>query len=325
LTHRIIIPDDFPRALSGTKAEDKLKTLGEVQIYSDKAKTQEELIERIKEAGVVINIRAYTHLNTEVLNVCRNLRLISIWGTGTDNVDLESARKLGITVTNTPGANALSVAEHTIAILLSLARQIPLLDRDVRSGNWPRVEMVQLSGKVLGLFGLGAIGTHVARMAKGVGMDVIAWTFHPSPDRAKESGVPFVSKEELLKSSDAVSLHLLLTDETRGFLKKEDFDSMKPTAFFVNTARAGLIEPEALYEALRSKKIAGAALDAYDQEPLPPGHPLTTLPNVVLTPHNAGMTPEAIINGLMMAVENVEAFLAGKGIHPAYVVVRGRR
>jgi len=325
LTYRIVIPDDFPRALSGTKGEDKVKTLGETKIFLDKAKTQEELIERIKEAEVVINIRAYTHLNAEVLALCQNLRLISIWGTGTDNVDLESARKLGITVTNTPGANALSVAEHTIAILLSLARQIPLLDWEVRSGNWPRVEMVQLSGKVLGLFGLGTIGRHVARMARGLGMDVIAWTFHPSPERAKETGVRFVSKEELLRSSDVVSLHLLLTEETRGFFKKDDFDSMKPTAFFVNTARAGLIEPEALCEALQSKKIAGAALDVYDQEPLPPADPLTTLPNVVFTPHNAGMTPEAIINGLMMAVRNVEAFLAGKGINPACVVVRGRR
>jgi D-3-phosphoglycerate dehydrogenase len=325
MTHRIIIPDDFPRAISGTKAEEKLKTLGTVQIYLDKAKSQEELIERIREAEVLINIRAYTHLNPEVLSLCRNLRLISIWGTGTDNVDLESARKMGITVTNTPGANALSVAEHTIAILLSLARQIPLLDREVRSGKWPRVEMVQLSGKVLGLLGLGAIGRHVARMGKGLGMEVIAWTFHPSPERAKESGVRFVSKEELLRSSDVVSLHLLLTDETRGFFKKGDFNLMKPTAFFVNTARAGLIEPEALYEALRSKRIAGVALDVYEQEPLPPGHPLTTLPNVVFTPHNSGLTPEAVINGLMMAVENVEAFLAGKGVNPAYVVVRGSR
>jgi phosphoglycerate dehydrogenase-like enzyme len=325
MTHRIIIPDDFPRAISGTKAEEKVRALGEVQIYLDKAKNREELIERIKEAEVVINIRAYTHLSGEVLTLCRNLRLISIWGTGTDNVDLESARKLGISVTNTPGANALSVAEHTIAILLSLARQIPSLDREVRSGNWPRVEMVQLSGKVFGLFGLGAIGTHVARMAKGLGMDVLAWTFHPSLERAKESGVRFVSREELLKTSDVVSLHLLLTDETRGFLRKEDFDSMKPTAFFVNTARAGLIEPEALYEALRSKKIAGAALDTYDQEPLPPGHPLTALSSVVFTPHNAGMTPEAIIHGLMMAVENAEAFLTGKGINLAYMVVKGSR
>jgi len=325
MTHRIIIPDDFPRVISGTKAEDKVRSLGEVQIYSEKAKTQEELIERIRESEVVINIRAYTHFTPHVLASCRNLRLISIWGTGTDNVDLKSAQDLGITVTNTPGANALSVAEHTMAILLSLARQIPLLDREVRSGNWPRVEMVQLSGKILGLLGLGAIGKHVVRMAKGLGLGVIAWTFHPSPERATESGVRFVSKEELLKTSDVVSLHLRLTDETRGFLKKEDFGLMKPTAFFINTARAGLIEAGALYEALQSKRIAGAALDAYDQEPLPSGHPLTRLPNVVLTPHNAGMTPEALINGLMMAVENVESFLAGKEINPAYIVVRGSR
>jgi len=325
MKHRITVPDDFPKAISGTEAEVKVKTLGEVQIYPDKAKSQEELIQRIKEADVVINIRAYTHLNAEVLASCRNLRLISIWGTGTDNVDLESARELGITVTNTPGANALSVAEHTIAILLSLARQIPLLDREVRSGNWPRVEMVQLSGKVIGLLGLGAVGRYVAKMAKGLGMDVIAWTFHPSPERAKESGLRFVSKEELLRSSDVVSLHLRLTDEARGLFKKGDFDLMKRTAFFVNTARAGLIEPGALYEVLRSKKIAGAALDAYDEEPLPPGHPLTALPNVVFTPHNSGLTPEAVINGLMMAVENVEAFLAGSEINPAHVVVRGRR
>ncbi len=325
MTHRITIPDDFPRAISGTEAEDKVKALGEVEIYPDKAKTQEELLERIKESEVVINIRAYTNLNAEVLASCRNLRLISIWGTGTDNVDLRSARELGITVTNTPGANALSVAEHTIAILLALARQIPFVDREVRSGNWPRVEMVQLTGKLLGLLGLGAIGRHVARMAKGLGMEVIAWTLHPSTERAKESGVKFVSKEELLRTSDAVSLHLRLLDETRGFFKKEDFNLMKPTAFFVNTARAGLIEPGALYEALRLKKIAGAALDVYDEEPLPMGHPLTTLPNVVFTPHNSGLTPEAAINGLMMAVENVEAFLSGKGMNPARAVVRGSR
>jgi D-3-phosphoglycerate dehydrogenase len=322
---KIVVPDDFPQAITGTQAEERLKGCGELIIYDTKAKSQEELTERIKDANIILNIRAYSKFTDEVMRNCSGLKMVSIWGAGTDNVDLESAGRLGITVTNTPGANALSVAEHTIAILLSLARQIPLLDREVRSGNWPRVEMVQLSGKVLGLLGLGAIGRYVARMAKGLGMDVIAWTFHPSSERAKESGVRFVSKEELLQCSDVVSLHLRLTDETRGFFKKGDFDLMKPTAFFVNTARAGLIEPETLYEALRSKKIAGAALDAYDQEPLPPGHSLTTLPNVVFTPHNAGMTPEAVINGLMIAVENVEAFLAGREINPAYVVVRGRQ
>ena len=173
--------------------------------------------------------------------------------------------------------------------------------------------------------GLGAIGKHVARMAKGFGMEVIAWTFHPSPERAKEFDVRFVSKAELLKEADVVSLHLRLSDETREFLKKADFDLMKPTAFLVNTARGGLVETDALYNALQSKKIAGAALDVFDQEPLPAGDILTTLPNVVMTPHNAGMTPEAVINGLMMTVENVEAFLSGRGIDPACLVVQGNR
>ncbi len=325
MKHDIVIPDDFPTAISGTKAEEKLRALGRVKIYSHKAETEEELIERINVCEAVINIRAYSCFTRQVLASCPELRLISIWGTGTDNVDLETARELGITVTNTPGANALSVAEHTIAILLALARQLPHLDREVRSGNWPRVEMVQLGDKVLGLFGLGAIGRNVARMAGGLGMDVIAWTLHPSPARAKESGVRFVSKEALLKSADVVSLHLRLNDESKGFLKRKDFELMNPHAFFVNTARAGLVEPGALYQALKSKRIAGAALDVYEQEPLPPGDPITTVPNVVLTPHNAGLTPEATINGLMMAVENVGRFLAGKEIDPTCLVVRGNR
>ncbi|MCJ7642690.1 MAG: hypothetical protein MUO29_12430, partial [Desulfobacterales bacterium] len=140
MAYRITIPDDFPKVISGTKAEEKLRVLGEVQIHLDKAQTPEELIGRIKNSEVVINIRAYTHLTREVLHACPNLRLISIWGTGTDNGDRRSSQKFGITVTNTPGANALSVAEHTIAILLSLTRQIPRLDREIHSGGWPRVE-----------------------------------------------------------------------------------------------------------------------------------------------------------------------------------------
>lgn len=325
MTHRIIIPDDFPVAISGTVAEEKAKTLGDVRIYGSKAETQQDLIGRIKEAEVVINIRAFTHMNTEVLAACPNLRLISVWGSGTDNVNLQSAKDFGITVTSTPGANALSVAEHTIAILFSLARQIPFIDREVRSGKWPRVEMVQLSGKVLGLMGIGAIGTHVAKMAKGLGMEVISWTLHPSEERAIATGVHFVTKEELLSNADVVSLHLRLNDQTKDFFTKKDFDLMKSSAFFVNTARAGLVEKGALHEALKEKKIAGAALDVFDQEPLNPGDPLTEFSNLVLTPHNAGMTPEATNNGLIMAVENVEAFLIDQEIKPKNLVVQGNR
>jgi phosphoglycerate dehydrogenase-like enzyme len=156
-------------------------------------------------------------------------------------------------------------------------------------------------------------------------MEVLAWTFHPSPQRAEENDLCFVPNQDLLENSDVISLHLRLSDETRGFLKKEDFDLMKPSAFIVNTAGAGLIESGQSYNALRSKKIAGAALDVFDQEPLLPGDPITGLENFVITPHNAGMTPEAIMHGLMMAVNNVGAFLAGKRIDPFCVVAEGSR
>jgi len=325
MAYRITVPDDFPAAISGTEAEARLRATADVAIYGSKAPSEKELIERVRDSHVILNIRAYTHLSRTVLEACPGLGLISVWGTGTDNVDLEVAAELGVTVTNTPGANALSVAEHTIAILLALVRQIPLLDRGVRSGGWPRVEMVQLSGKVMGLLGFGAIGTHVARIAKGLGMDVIAWTRHPSPERAEKNGVRFVTRAELIEMSDVVSLHLRLNDQTKGFFKREDFDSMKPSAFFINTARAGLVESGALKEALRSERIAGAGLDVYDTEPLPAEDPITAQPNVVLTPHNAGMTPEATMTGLLMAVENTECYLKGREIDPAHVVVQGNR
>jgi phosphoglycerate dehydrogenase-like enzyme len=325
MRQRITVPDDFPKVLSGTEAEEKLLPLGDVKIYLTRSENQEELIARIKESEAVINIRAYTKLTKEVLSAGPKLRLVSIWGTGTDNVDLDATKELGITVTSTPIANALSVAEHTLTILLALARQIPKMDRETRLGQWPRGEMVQMTGKVMGIIGLGAIGTHLAWMAKGHGMDVLAWTEHPSPERAKAAGVRFVSKEELLKTSDAVCLLLRLKNQTRGFFTKGDFDLMKKTAFFVNTGRAGLVEPGALYDALQSNKIAGAALDVFDQEPIPAGDPLTKMTNVLLTPHNAGMTPEAIINGLITAVQNVDDFFAQKEITPSSLVLRGTR
>ena len=325
MTDQIVIPDDFPTAISETPAETKLRAVGRTRIYQDKAADAAGLIARIKDAQAVVNIRAYSHFTPEVLDACPHLRLISIWGTGTDNVDLAYARSLGITVTNTPGANALSVAEHTVALMLALARQIPVLDHGTRAGEWPRVNMMQLSGKVLGILGTGAIGAHVARMARGLGMEVIAWTRRPSAERAESLGVRFVDQESLLQAADVVSLHLGLNDNTRGFFKREDFALMKPTAFFVNTARAGLIAPGALVEALQSRQIAGAALDAYDQEPLPADDSLISLPNVVLTPHNAGMTPEATLSGLMMVVENVALFLDGGKVDPDRLVVEGSR
>jgi phosphoglycerate dehydrogenase-like enzyme len=321
---QIVIPDDFPTVFSQTQAEEKLRSLGAVRVYTQRAADPSELIDRIKEAEAVINIRAYTHFTRAVLSACPRLKILAIWGTGTDHVDLDAAAQLGITVTNTPGANAATAAEHTLTVLLALARRLPYLDREVRAGNWPRVEIFELNEKVMGIFGLGAIGSRVARAAHALGMKVTAWTIGPSPMAPDEDWVEFGSKERLLEESDVVSLHLRLSELTEHFIKRQDFNRMKPSALFVNTARAGLVEPGALEEALQRGQIAGAALDVFDEEPVPPDAAITGLPNVILTPHIAGTSPQAVASGLMMTVEHVEAFLAGQEIDPKYVVVGGR-
>jgi D-3-phosphoglycerate dehydrogenase len=309
---KLVVPDDFPAALSGSSAEARVKKLGEVAIHTERgADREDELIRRIGDAEVVINIRAHARFTERVLGRAPRLRLISIWGTGVDNVDLEACRRRGVTVTNTPGVNADAVAEHALALMLAVQRRIPALDREVRAGQWPRGLLVEAHGKTLGLIGLGEIGRRVAGFGRALGMTVLAWTFRRDDARAVAAGARPVALDALLREADVVSLHLRLADETRGFLSAERLALMKPTAVLVNTARGGLVDRAALVAALRDGRLSGAGLDVFHEEPVPAGDPLLALENVVLTPHNAGMTRQVIEAGLHRAVENVERFLAG--------------
>jgi len=317
----IVVPDDNPPVLAGTPALERLRTIGEVRLYDSDATDPKTLIDRLREADVALNIRGRTLFTAEALGACPKLKLISIWGTGTDNVDLPAAAARGVTVTNTPGANAIAVAEHTVALMLAVAKQLVPADQAMRQGGWPRNLVPQLRGKRLGLVGTGLIGREVAAMARGLGMEVVAWTFHPSARLADSLGLRYVELDELLRTADIVSLHLRATPETRHFLNRARLAMLKPGAILVNTARGALIDEAALVECLREKKIACAGLDVFEAEPLPAGHPLLGLPNVLLTPHAAGMTPEVIQNGLAMAVENIESFQKGS---PAHVVVGPR-
>ena len=311
---RIVVPDDFPPALSGTSAERALRSMGDVTICTERGADQEaELIRRIRDADVVLNIRGYTKFTAAVIDACERLRLISIWGTGTDNVDFASTRVRGITVTNTPGVNANAVAEHTIALMLAVARRIPSMDTGVRAGEWPRGLLVQLEGKTLGIIGLGAIGSRVATLASAFGMTLLASTIGADDGRAASLGARHVTLETLLSESDFVSLHLRLSERTTRHLDRARLSLMKPSAFLINTARAGLVDRDALVEALRESKIAGAGLDVFHEEPIRAADPLLQLTNVVLTPHNAGSTAEVIDRGLRQAVENIQAFLALSG------------
>ena len=311
---KIVVPDDYPLLLSGTPAERRLRGLGDVTIFTERgANDEDELMRRIAGAEAVVSLRAYSRFSKRVIDASPSLRMISIWGTGTDNVDLDACRARGVLVTNTPGVNAHSVAEQAVALMLAVARQIPAMDRGTREGKWPRAMLLQLEGKTLGIVGLGAIGSRVATLAKAFGMTVLATAWRGDDGRAAAIGARYVDLETLLRESDFVSIHLRLTDETRGALSRERLALMKPSAILVNTARGALVDRDALIEALEKKRIGGAGLDVFHEEPVRSDDPLLTLSNVILTPHNAGTTEEVIALGLARTVDNVEKFLA----HPS--------
>jgi D-3-phosphoglycerate dehydrogenase len=310
---KIVIPDDFPPVISGTPALQTLQAHGEVGIYTSRPDTEEELLARIRDAHTVVNIRAYCKFTADVLNACPQLKHLAVWGTGTDNVDLHAAQALGVVVTNTPNTATDSVAEQGLALLLAVARKLPAIDAQVKRGEWVRGMLTQLCGKTLAVIGTGAIGLRMAQLGKGIGMHVIAWSYHPDPVKSEAVGFRYVATmADALREADVVSLHLRYSPETERIIGADELALMKPTALFINTARGQLVDQKALYEALRDGKIAGAGLDVFEQEPVDPQDPLLTLSNVVLSPHTAGTTPEALMNGLNLCAANVVAFLAGR-------------
>jgi len=299
----IAVPDDFPSVFEGSAAHERARALGAVRVFTERGADDEaELARRIGNARVAVNIRAHAHFTEAVLAACPALELISIWGVGTDNIDLAAAARHGVTVCNTPGANANAVAEHTIALALALARKIPQIDREMRGGAWPREMLMQLCGKTLGVFGTGSIGSRVAHLGRGLGMEVLTWAWR--------SGTA-AGKDDILRRADVFSLHVRLTPESRGFIGEREFGLMKPQSLLVNTGRGALVDRDALMKALAGGRIAGAGLDVFHDEPLKPDDPLLGCANAVLSPHNAGQTPEVRRDGLLRAIENVENFLAG--------------
>jgi phosphoglycerate dehydrogenase-like enzyme len=306
----IVVPDDFPSVFEHSVAHEAARKLGETRVYPARGADEEvELIKRIDRARIAINIRAHARFTDGVFFACPHLKMVSIWGTGTDNIDLDAAGRRGVTVCNTPGVNAFAVAEHALALMLAAGRKIPRIDHEMRGGAWPREMLTQCLGKTLGVFGTGTIGARVAALGKAIGMEVVTWSARKDDAR---------KKDEILRAADFVSLHVRLTPETRGFLGRKELSLMKKSAILINTGRGALVERDALLDALTNKKIAGAGLDVFHDEPMKPGDPLLGLDNVVLTPHNAGQTPEVVRDGLLRAVKNVENFLKGS---PTDVVV----
>ncbi len=263
-------------------------------------------------AGVDGYIAGLDYITAEVLEEAPDtLKTISRYGAGVDRVDLPAAKAKGITVTNTPGTNAVAVCELAFGMLLGLARSITRLDKAVRKGEWPRNDGMELKGKTLGIAGMGAIGKNLAVRARAFEMNVVA--YDPWFDEAfgREYGVSSVTFEELLKVSDAISLHMPLNDATHHIVNAQALSTMKDGAILINTARGGLIDELAAAEALKSGKLRGLGLDVYETEPVTDS-PLIGFDNVVMTPHTGAHTKEAIVGMGVMAVDNLIAVLKGE-------------
>jgi phosphoglycerate dehydrogenase-like enzyme len=311
----LVIPDDYPPTYASLDQADlqRLAAYGTVSLHTTRAADRAELFDRLAPAEAIINVRAYTALDDEAFEHAPRLRMVSILGTGTDNVDLVAAKRRGITVTNTPAVGAPSVAELTLALMLAVVRSVPISDARLRQGTWQHVEGPELFGKTLGLLGLGAIGSRVAQMGRGLGMRAIAWSFAHDAERAARLGVTLVDRDEVFRQSDVVSLHLRNTPEARGSVGARELALMKPSAYLINTARGALVDTDALAAALRERQIAGAGLDVYTEEPLPPErNPFVDMTNVVLTPHIGAVTREANARSRAMPVDNIIAFIEGR-------------
>jgi D-3-phosphoglycerate dehydrogenase len=308
----IVIPGDDPPQLQGSPHLERLKRHGEVILHADRPATAEDKVRRAGQAVCLVNSRGAVQWPSDVLRRLPRLKMITACGIGTDAIDLEAAEELGITVCNLPGRTAPIVAEHALGLMLAVAKRAWFQTNELKAGRWTSRDNVYLRGKTLGLVGAGSIAAELARLGRAVGMDVVAWTFHPTAERAARLGVAFVSLEELLSRSDLVSVHVRLTSESRGLIGAEQIRRMKPGAMLVNTARGPVIDTKALVEALNAGHLGGAGIDVFDDEPIPAGHPLLACQQVVLTPHNADQTPEGVELLNAGAVDNVIAFLRGR-------------
>ena len=270
----------------------------------DQHLSEEELTDIIADYhGVIAGDDEFT---SAVFRAAENLRVISKWGIGTDNIDFEAAEDAGVTVHNTPGAFTDEVSDVVFGYAVMLTRHLHRVDNAVRNGDWFSPRGVSLRGKTLGVVGVGSIGSAVARRAPAHGLNVIGTDVRPLPDKLEaETGIERVGHDELFESADIVSLNCALTEETHHLVGAAELEALGPSGYLINTARGQLVDQEALVDALESETIAGAGLDVYEGEPLPSDHPLTRMENVVLGTHNAQNTEEAVSAVNERAVRNL--------------------
>lgn len=274
----------------------------------------EELVREIEDCDGLI-IRSGTKVTEKIIHAAKRLKVVGRAGSGLDNVDLPTATKKGIVVMNTPGGNNVTTAEHTITLLLAMARRVPQATASIRSGKWEKNKFsgIELYNKTIGVIGIGQIGSYVAKLAQGLMMRVIGYDPFLSQENAKNLGIELVSLEEIYRRSDIITLHVPMTKDTKYLICAETFAQMKDGVRIINCARGGIVHEKDLYEALVSKKVAAAALDVFEKEPIDPQNPLLTLDNVIFTPHIGASTTEAQENVALAVAEQVVDYLV-KGI-----------
>lgn len=318
---KVAVLDDWHGYFQDIPSVQRLRQRAEVRVYS-KPLGPEERVRELREVEAILLLRERTRVDQAFLRDAPALHLISQTGRTGPHLDVVAATEAGILIATTAGTTAARAedspsggvsptAELTLGLMMALMRQIPQGDRAIREGGWVVPYGRVLRGKTLGIIGLGNIGREVARLGQAFGMRVIAWSRSLTPERGADLGVQALGLEEALSQADVVSVHLALNDGTRGFLSAERLRLLKPGAYFINTARAAIIDNDALLELLRQRKVAGAALDVFLEEPLPPGHPFTRLDNVVLTPHIGWPTDSGYAGMADAAVRNIEAYLDG--------------
>ncbi|MDF2430794.1 MAG: hypothetical protein JWP44_425 [Mucilaginibacter sp.] len=281
---KIAVLDDYQDIALAMADWSALNNRAEVTVFNDHLDSDAEIVKRLLPYQVVCVMRERTPLNRQRLEKLPNLKLIISTGKRNASIDIKAAEELGIAIKPT-GYVMTGAPEFTWALIMAIARHIPQESNNIKAGLWQTTIGADLSGKTIGIIGLGNIGSKIATYAKAFDMNVIAWSQNLTEEKAAQGGAKLVSKETLLKESDFVTIHLILSDRSRGILQKEDLELMKPSAYFINTSRGPLVDEKGLIEVLEQKKIAGAAMDVFDNEPLPANHPFRKLGKVLATPH----------------------------------------
>ena len=313
MTTRIAILDDWQGAALGAADWDSLGQDAEITVFNDYIEGEAAVAGALKGFDVIVGMRERTPFPKSLIDALPDLKLLVTTGMRNLSFDMDAARARGVVVSGT-AMLGYPASEHAVALILALFKKIPAEDRAMHEGGWQAAVSEGMNGKTLGLLGLGKLGAKVARVCLALDMNVVAWSQNLTGERCQEVGVGYVDKDALFADSDAISIHLVLSDRTRGLVGARELALMKPTAYLINTSRGPIIDEAALIDALGDGTIAGAGIDVYDVEPLPRDHPLRSLDNAILTGHTGYVVKELYAVAYGEAVEDIQAWMKGEPI-----------